>query len=258
MIGPRIPFLLLCLKSLGLSEGHSVNAAQSSFFICRQPRGDHWQLGPLPPGMGQMMLIGWRRAPASPDAGVPETIATVLARALTAVARVTFPCSSVAGAIAEDWTPASGDLVKELGRPGLFRRMREAIGQSSATIRLLSTRRPETVVQLFDDARHPWWQQSQVGLLSAPEAIPPDCDWATWLSLLGGNWPAQFDTLLRSGVLGILRPGVDGDVAGLLSFTYEFGESVLTALEREVQRSSCNWGVLTEEEFSCQLAGGKF
>ncbi|MDZ7622048.1 MAG: hypothetical protein U5O69_06575 [Candidatus Competibacteraceae bacterium] len=136
--------------------------------------------------------------------------------------------------------------------------MQEAIAHAPATILLLSTRRPETVVRLFDDARYPWWLQGQVGLLSAPEAAPPDCDRLALLALLGDSWAARVASLSRSGVLGILRPGVDGDLAGLLSFSHAFEESVLIALEREVRRSGDAWAVLTEDAFSRQLAGGEF
>ena len=258
MIGPKVLFLLPCRKSSNPNESPSVNTAQATFFICREPRGGHWQLGSLPPETGHMTLIGWRRSPVSPDAGVPQTIATVLARALTAVARVTFPCSTVDSRATDDWSPVADDLGRALGRRGLLGRVQEAVTRAPATILLLSTRRPEAVARLFDDARYPWWLQGQVGLLSAREAAPPDCDRLALTDLLGDDWASRIASLARSGVLGILRPGVDGDLAGLLSFAHAFEESVLIALEKEVRRSGGAWAVLTEDAFSRQLAGGEF
>lgn len=57
--------------------------------VCPDPRAPHWQLGPLPPAQGQMLLIGWH-APEVVDAGVPPAVADLLARCLTRFHHLTF------------------------------------------------------------------------------------------------------------------------------------------------------------------------
>jgi len=46
-----------------------------------------------------------------------------------------------------------------------------------------------------------------------------------------------------------VRPGVDGDVAGLLSLTEASEQVTLAALERETRRAEFDWALVTEEAF---------
>jgi hypothetical protein len=184
--------------------------SRTSIFACLEPRGSQWQLGPLPPSAGRMMLIGWKQEPAPVDGGVPEDVAAVLAHALTSIGRVTFPSSS--------------DLT--------------------------STTDAKTSMQAFDDPAHPWWLQGQVLLVSAPAAAPPRIDRARLLAVLENDWAAAADALGPLGVIGIVRPGVDGDVAGVFTLTADAEETTRAALERETRRASFDWFVLTEEAFA--------
>src|SRR4051794_8833071 len=111
---------------------------RSALLATCDPRGDHWQLGSLPPSQGRLWLVGWSVAPEPRDAGVPREVALVISLALTSVAQVTF-------------------LGLTPDRP-------------------TTTRAPETVLPLFDDPDYPWWLQAQVVLLSAPTAAPPNLD----------------------------------------------------------------------------------
>jgi hypothetical protein len=56
-------------------------------------------------------------------------------------------------------------------------------------------------------------------------------------------------------VIGVVRPGVDGDLAGLLTLTAEAREASLAALEREARRESFDWSVLREEVFAARYSG---
>jgi hypothetical protein len=228
--------------------------SESAIFACLGPRGAHWQLGALPTTENRMTLIGWRQIPTPNDAGVPDKVAAILARALTSVARLTFPSSSTAGAPSGEWAPLAEDLVRSLGNGGLAERIRNTIGHVPATIALLSTRRPESAVRLFDDESFPWWLQGQVVVLSSPEAAPPDIDRTTVLSFLTDDWSKRAANLAPAGIAAVMRPGVDGDVAGLLSLTVAFETALLAALEKETSRAGFDWAVLEEDNFSEWLA----
>jgi hypothetical protein len=223
---------------------------RTSIFACRDARGLHWQLGALPPANGRLTLIGWSEAGDTPDGGVPDEVARVLARALTSVARVTFPCSSVNPVATGVWSPLDDDLIRGLTGKGLGGRIVAKLRGNPADIALMSTRRPETAMRLFDDAGFPWWLQGQVVLLSEPGAPPPEIDEESLLALFGEEWTTHAASLAPVGIEGILRPGVDGDVAGLLTLTDAFEQVVLGALERETRRAEFDWALLPEKAFA--------
>jgi hypothetical protein len=145
-----------------------------------------------------LTLIGWGQPVESHDGGVPADVARVLARALTSVARVTFPSSSVHAIATSVWSPLDGDLARAAGK-GFAGCIVAKLRGSPTEVALMSTLRPETAMRLFDDAG--------------------------------------------------LRPGVDGDVAGLLSLTDGFDRSVLAVLERETQLAGFDWALLPESVF---------
>lgn len=209
--------------------------SDTSIFVCLEPRrSDVWQLGVLPPSMGRMMLIGWKKDPEPVDAGVPEDVAAVVARALTSIGRVTFPSSAVHAPAGGGWSP--------------FKR-----GPGSAD--LLSTTDPQTVMQAFDDAAHPWWMQGQVLVISAPSVPSPEIDRKHLRALLENDWSGVADALSPPGVIAVLRPGVDGDLAGLLTLTADAERTSLAALEGETRRASFDWSVLTEDAFADRYGG---
>jgi len=224
---------------------------QTAIFACRDPLGSHWQLGPLPPSEGRLTLIGWSQPAERRDAGVPEEVAGVLARALTSIARVTFPCSFVKPVATDGWSPMGDDLIRMLSVKGLGRRILSNFRGTPTDITLMSTRRPETAAGLFDDAGFPWWQQGQVVLLSKADAPPPGIDGETLLALFEDDWTKRAASQLApGGIEGILRPGVDGDVAGLLSLTDAFEQVSLEVLQRETRHDGFDWALLPEKAFA--------
>ena len=230
---------------------------QTSIFACRDARGPQWQLGALPPATGRFTLLGWSQTAEQRDAGVPGEVARVLARALTSVARVTFPCSFVKPVATTAWSPLDDDLVRVLTAKGFGGRIVAKLRGTPSDITLMSTRRPGTAVRLFDDPAFPWWQQGQLVLLSRSDAPPPDIDEDTLLALFGEDWTKHAASLAPLGIEGVLRPGVDGDVAGLWSVTEAFEHVVLVlgALERETRAAGFDWALLSEEAFALRLGG---
>ena len=200
-----------------------------------------------------MTLIGWHEDPRRHDGGLPTHVATVLARALTAVARVTFPCSATTPPGPGGWSPSGERLVRGLVTSRLSGRVAAFLKGQSRQVALVSTRDPRTVAAAFDDGEYPWWLQGQALLLSGRDAVPPEIDWEALLALLGERWSTEAVARTDAGLIGVLRPGVDGDVAGLLSLTPDFEESVLAALEPESRLAGVGWAVVTEDECALRL-----
>jgi hypothetical protein len=202
---------------------------RTSILVCLDPRRPEWQLGELPPSAGRLMLIGWKKDPEPVDGGVPEDVAPLLARALTSIGRVTFLSSAVQASSGSGWWP-----------------LKRAPGHAE----LMSTTDPQTVMQAFDDAAHPWSMQGQVLLISAPAEAPPEIDRKQLRALLENEWAEAAKALSTPGVIGVVRPGVDGDLAGLLTLTADAERMSLAALESETHRASFDWAVLSEDAFT--------
>ena len=217
-----------------------------SILVCRDARAAHWQLGPLPPDHGRLTLITWTRSEATPDSGVPAGIASVLARAWTEIARVTFPSSDPGVTATEAWSPSDAGLVRALTGGGILDRTRAVVRRTSVAETLISTRQPDIVSRVFGDPGFPWWLQGQVVLLSDPEAAPPDVDEARLFGLLEDDWAHRSAALAATGVQGVVRPGVDGAVVGLLALDELFDARLLESLEWEARRAGMAWSAVPE------------
>jgi len=120
---------------------------------------------------------------------------------------------------------------------------------------LLSTVEPQTLVAAFDDPDHPWWMQAQILLLSDRSAAPPDLDHAAAFALCDDLWVKKGRDLLARGLTGLVRPGVDGDVAGLWIPDPAQRSAVLGALEARARGTGHPWRELDEPSFAEQLSG---
>jgi hypothetical protein len=221
---------------------------ERAILICHDARGAQWQLGPLPPARGRLTLVGWTHPDADRDSGVPQDVAGVLARALTSVARVTFPSSRPGLPAAPAWSPFDGGLVRTLAGKHVVQRTVARLTGSPLGGSLISSRRPEVVTQSFDDPEFPWWLQGQALVMSAPDAEPPDLDEPTLTALFEDDWAARAARLQAVGVQGVMRPGVDGAIAGTLSLDDAFDRSFLDALEREARLAGMTWSIVREAE----------
>jgi hypothetical protein len=225
---------------------------RTAIFACVDAREPHWQLGHLPPKTGRFALIGWKEPDDAIEAGVPEAVAQVLARAFTAVARVMF-LADPAGL--DGWTPLKGDAIRTLASKGIASRFAAKLKGAPAEIALVSTRHPETAMRLFDDAGFPWWQQGQIILLAGDERSQPNGereDLAGWdrdtlLDLFDDDWTTRAALLASKGIVGVVRPGVDGDVAGLLSLPEGFLHTALEAVARQARLAGFDWEIVSED-----------
>jgi hypothetical protein len=184
---------------------------------------------------------------------VPEPITDVLARALTSVARVTFLYSRAKPVTATNWLPLegaggpTGDMVRVLTAKNLVGRIIARLKGTPVHLALMSTRRADTAKRLFDDAGFPWWLQGQIAMLSETDAPPPQIDEESLLALFEEEWTTHAASLIAAGIRGVIKPGVDGDVAGLLSLTDAFEQAVITALDHETRRAGFEWELVSEE-----------
>lgn len=191
----------------------------SAILISTDVTGGHWQLGTLPPPRGAFALVGWTDAPE--NAGVPLSAVRTLARALTAHGCVTFPSSHSSPQGGSGWNRgASGDFLCQVPLGAPSQAWRAAIYRLGAVrnLDLLCTSREEVVPALFDDEGYPWWLQGQFALLS-PGAVPPRLTELKSLpaELFDSEWASSLSSLEIAGVDGIIRPGVDGDVIGIVT-----------------------------------------
>jgi hypothetical protein len=212
----------------------------NTIFACVHPIQAHWQLGPLHPAKGQIILVGWRLAIIPVDEGVPSLVGLTIASALTSVARVSFPISEAKNGKDHVQTLASGSLLE---------RAEAVIRHAPLNVSLLSTHDPKKAIRLFQDLGYPWHLQGQVALLSPLHSDPPAIDRKDLLSLMADDWVERSMQLASRGIVGVLRPGVDGDIAAILSLDDAFTKSLLEALESAARDAAFDWSLLTEHKF---------
>jgi hypothetical protein len=227
---------------------------EATILACVDPVNAHWQLGPLPPAEGRLLLIGWSMPVHAVDSGVPEVVGAILARALTSIARVSFPVSEHDQVASREWGEPSVDDVRILSSGGLFERADAALKGEPAIVKLVSTCEARTALRIFEDSAYPWRLQGQVAVLSSLNSGPPDIDRKALLSLISDHWAEQCVQLRFRGIDAVIRPGVDGDILGVLSLTDEFTSRFLEAVEREAREAKFDWFLLTERDFSDTLA----
>jgi hypothetical protein len=207
---------------------------------------DKWKL--FPHMTGHALMIGWRLVSGrSVDDGVPPEVAPVLAHALTDLGWVSFFEGS-------EPDPTPDDRVSPINPPGFAGRVRAAAAGLPKEVYLVSTQRPELVASAFDASFFSWVMQGQAILISPHERKPPELDWSQMMSITGGETSALEAALSAWGAKAVVRPGVDGDVAGLLATDEIVEERALVCLRHAASSHGFALRVLTESEFSEALA----
>jgi hypothetical protein len=223
--------------------------------ITHDAPGPQWQLGCPSLELGAFALIGWNSDER--EGGVPEPVVNVLARSLVAFGRVTFACSTVSVADTAGWQKQGDDFVARYRtRSGLGRMAAQVLARAPVDLTLLSTTSEQAVRRLFDDAGYPWWNQSQFALVSPPDAPLPDLDKIGFdpAALFERDWAECFVSLRLVGVQAILRPGVDGDVAGLLCASSEVRDRFEATLPRSAEELGMSVRHVSETQFVEELA----
>jgi hypothetical protein len=224
-------------------------------FITHDAPKPAWQLGTPSSETGAFALIGWRGNDR--DGGVPEAVTNALARSLAAFGRVTFACSIPSMINTPGWQKQNGDFTFRYRARSILGRMAARFSSRAATdLTLVSTTDEQVVRRLFDDAGYPWWGQGQFALVSAASASLPDLDKIEFdpAALFESEWPEAFVRLRPQGVLAMLRPGVDGDVAGLLCASSELRDRFEAILARHAGEFGTSLRYVSETEFGGALA----
>ena len=159
-------------------------------------------------------MVAWRVVPSPLDAGVPEDVSRLMARALVSHALVTFPN----------------------GRGNKFT--------------LIHTDQAEEAQRAFNAEYFDWTQRGQAIFLSPLKSSPPvllkrHVDIAFK--------PEKFVELAELGVKGLTLPGVDGDVAGIYTFGDAFRNEVINALRHECERAAVGFRNVTEKDLIHEL-----
>jgi hypothetical protein len=218
-------------------------------FITHDAPGPQWQLGS--PGLEAFALIGWGSDEV--EGGVPERVVNVLARSLAASGRVTFACSTTSATDAPGWQVEGSDLVARYRTRSVLGRMAAQFSaRAPVDLVLVSTTAERTVRRLFNDAGYPWWNQAQFALISSASAPSPDFDKFAFdpAKLLQSEWPQSLGDLQPLGVQAILRPGVDGDVAGLSCASREIRDRFEAILSRSAEEFGMSLRYVSETEFA--------
>jgi hypothetical protein len=216
-------------------------------FVCLDPAASYWQLDLAPSTDTEVMLIGWSPSCDDADEGVPHHVAVILARVLTSLAQLIFPLSE-----ADD---TGGAMTERVDIPSnAFERLHAKIKHEPVYMQLVSTAEPDVACRMFYDGGFSWPMQGQVGVLFPLGSPMPRLDRKS-LRLLIANGHA--DTPLKLGLndtLGLLRPGVDGGLAGFWSFDRALTRALLARLESEAIQMGFEFRLVAEANFSDLLA----
>jgi hypothetical protein len=121
---------------------------------------------------------------------------------------------------------------------GAWRRLLPGFGFT--TIPLLSTRREDAALALFDDPYFHWWNASQFALVSRPPEAPPRLASPLPSELFEENWSDAIARLQPAGVEMIMRSGVDGDVCGMVFLS----RSIRTEFEGMLGAAAAEFGLV--------------
>lgn len=217
----------------------------NELFATVGPKSPRWQLPSS--AINRLIMIGWHLATGrGVDGGVPETVAQLLARALTRFGWVSFFDAS-------EPERSTQTRVRRLEASGLGATARAIVHRFPRSVSVISTRLPEVVQGAFEASLFSWERQGQVLLLTAPDVPGPAIDWSGMWSLTGREMALTTEALRALQVDALVFPGVDGCVMGLASAKPESEARVLADLQIEAEASAFTWRMVDENEFAKAL-----
>ena len=227
------------------------DGTHASLVATRDASDPSWELRPDRRGRDNSLLIGWPRRDHAVDAGVPGDVALLLARALCGLGSLTFPHPmAYAFNPGPEWRPVLGGLACVLV-PDPWRDR-----PSSHRLPLICTSDPEVARTLFDAEGFSWELLSQVAVLTLGQLVPARLDFSRWKALIERSGRDLERSLTEAGVTAILTPGVDGDVAELITLPPLSYEDVEARLDEECARAGVTFRVVPESSFERALSAG--
>lgn len=211
--------------------------------ICENPLSSDWQLGLLPPRQGTLELLGWARREPHLEGSVPQSVQQLLARMWVGMARLDY--LSQAGRQPQGWAWVIPSALR---------------GSTSPQWRNTSDASQAAQV-VFQDSGCAWCRQGQALLLSEAHGPRPRLEAVPLDVLMSDDWWQLAPPLRAAGVEAVVRPGVDGAVAGLWWLEAERGREPTglqqrwqQALAREVAAGAASLSRVSEDEFRQRLA----
>ncbi|WP_395699033.1 hypothetical protein [Aquabacterium sp.] len=219
---------------------------EQTLLLCRAPAGRQWELGPVAELPFPHWLIGWPPA-GRIDAIVPTVVRRVLTGALTSLAPLAFLASSASGG---DKPFDGSSTLADLGR-SIARRVGLASPSPACWRQEAAAKDAEAV---FDQHGFDWALRAQLGLVCPAVSDLPTPSKEFVDAILGERWADQLPALVGRGVLAMLRPGVDGDVALLVAATPAVEARIADALDRTAAETGVRLITLDEPAFAERLA----
>jgi len=210
--------------------------------ICESPLSCDWQLGSLPPRQGVFELLGWVCADDAQEGGVPQPVRQLLARVWVSMARLEY-------------------LFHDHPERSAWAHFLPRAWRGPMLPRWVNSTDPSQAQALFHDSGCPWALQGQALLLSEIQSPMPRLGAVPLDVLLSDDWCQLAPPLRAAGVEAVVRPGVDGAVAGLWWLEAERGREPTglqqrwrQALAREVAAGAASLSRVSEDEFRQRLA----
>jgi hypothetical protein len=204
--------------------------------VCSGPVDSEWQVG----SDSNLLLIGWTSAPASVDAGVPLPVQSLLAAAMVEIVQVAYL----------DLPRADQKQVVRLAPAVMLRRWAARLKGFPGDAAFIVTRDAGAATRMFDADGFDWVRQQQVVILLEEQAEAPSFSIDDLQLLTGDDWCGAARRFMAQGVVGVLRPGVDGDVAALCPLHPELARSFREAMARHASRLGIDLCECTEDQMA--------
>lgn len=186
-------------------------------FVCLEFNNPHWELPIVTSNNIEQALLAWLIYPSSVESGLPDEIVEIIAHTLVEQTLVTFP-----------------------------------IRERAKNISFVSTEQFIEVTRAFNADYFDWSQRGQVIFLSAKGYPSPAI---TKSELQIDLTDAGIKKLMSFGIIGLVLPGVDGDVAGIYSFSTGLLNNLLDTIREECMRLDFPFLIINEQEMADALAG---
>jgi hypothetical protein len=206
----------------------------------RDPRNPCWELWPASPG-SRVGLLDWLLDEDPIDAGVPEDVAELIARALCRTHRVSFLDPRADDSDLEQWIPAEEGWTRVL-QPSLLGRLTRR-----PRFPLACTGDPDRAAELFRTERFSWDQRAQLIVMSRSSGPPPELSYAQIEAILGGESIGRVQLALPPDVEAIVLPAVDGDYAQLIALEEVHRKRIVDDLASECAQAGKRWSVIDEK-----------
>lgn len=181
--------------------------------LLREYDAAKWQVLPALPHPAVSFLFTWTVTPTPVDAGVPEPVAIMLAKALSSIGFVYFGAD-----------PGTKNAVAQVA---VRRRLR------SGTISVVESRSVDAILPAFSSARHDWSQNAQWLVVSDEDQAQSRIDWLERLICeLYQDWSLS---AIPPQVSLVVQAAVDGDGAACHCRDASTAERLIERLRAEAQ-----------------------